>query len=262
MPSFGIGPDLSLVALREYWDAHPSYSSESLAWPHALFFGMLKPALQGKRVLELGCGIGALSAQLAGAAASVTAVDFSDAMLEAARARFAHQRNLKFVSADILDMDLGERFEVVCGLAMLHEINASDYPKLIDTLKRHMTAESIGWFQENSFFNPIFRLFRRHLVGRYGIPKFGSEHETPFDAERLALLRQSFRYCQRSGEAFVLFQRFHDYVIRSRRFGPAFDGLDERISAWTLPDALKRNFSYFQHIYFSDSGSRLKELGF
>jgi SAM-dependent methyltransferase len=202
-----------------------------------------------------------LSTQLAETAASVTAIDFSDAMLEAARARFAHQRNLKFVSADILELELGERFDVVCGLAMLHEINARDYPRLIGSLKRHMAGESFGWFQENSFFNPIFRLFRRHLVGRYGVPKFGSDHETPFDTERLGLLRQNFRYCQRSGEAFVLFQRVHDYVIRSRRFGPAFNRFDERISSWPLPDALKRNFSYFQHIYFSDSGSRLKEMG-
>jgi hypothetical protein len=159
-------------------------------------------------------------------------------------------------------LDLGQRFEVVCGLAMLHEINASDYPKLIGTLKRHMAAESFGWFQENSFFNPIFRLFRKHLVGHYGIPKFGSENETPFDAERLELLRQNFRYVKRSGEAFVLFQRVHDYVIRSKRFGPAFDRADERVSSWPVPDALKRNFSYFQHIYFSDSGTRLREMGY
>lgn len=247
--------------LREFWDTHRSYSSNTLAWPHALFLGMLRPALRGKRVLELGCGTGTLSAQLAEAAASVTAVDFSEAMLNSARARLAHQRNLKFVSGDILELDLDERFDVVCGLAMLHEIKAGDYPALIGTLKRHMAAGSFGWFQENSFFNPIFRLFRRHLVGRYGIPKFGSEHETPFDGERLELLRQSFHYCKRSGEAFVLFQRAHDYVIRSRRFGPAFDAFDERISSWPLPDALKRNFSYFQHIYFSDSGSRLEEMG-
>jgi ubiquinone/menaquinone biosynthesis C-methylase UbiE len=251
-----------LVALREYWDAHQSYSSDTLAWPHALFLRMLKPSLPGKRVLELGCGTGALSAELASTAASVTAIDFSEAMLEAARVRFAHQRNLKFVSADILELELGERFDIVCGLAMLHEIDAGDYPKLIGSLKRHMAgSSSFGWFQENSFFNPVFRLFRRHLVGRYGIPKFGSEHETPFDAERLGLLRQNFRYCQRSGEAFVLLQRVHDYVIRSRRFGPAFDGFDERVSGWPLPDGLKRNLSYFQHIYFSDSGPRLEEMG-
>jgi ubiquinone/menaquinone biosynthesis C-methylase UbiE len=243
--------------LREFWNTHSYGSPDGLPWSHAIYLELLRPTIRGKHVLELGCGRGTLSGLLAESAASVTAVDFSEAMLSAAKAKYAHIDNLHFVASDILELDLADRFEVVCGIAVLHEIGTQDYPRLIATLKRHMAAESQGCFQENSFFNPLFRLFRTHFVGRFGIPKFGSIYEKPFDAERFQLLKRGFRYCRRSGEVFLLFQKVHDYAIRSRRFGPVFDALDQRVSAWPLPDVLKRNLSYIQHIYFSDSKAYL-----
>ena len=241
--------------MREHWDAHP-YGSIELEWPQALYLQILRPALAGKRVLELGCGTGTLSAELASTASHVTAVDFSEAMLRIARDRFGHVPNLEFVAADLRELALDGRFDVVCGVMVLHEVPQADYPALIESLKRHMAAESFGWFQENSFFNPGFRLFRRNLVGRHGIPKMGSYDETPFDAPRMKALCRAFRFCARSAESFALFRLINTYIIRSTAWERPLDKLDRRISTGPLPQVVRRNLSYLQHIYFSDSGVR------
>jgi len=120
------------------------------------------------------------------------------------------------MQVDILNLDLGEKFDIICGVAILHEIPLEDTPKLLDFFDRHLNPDGFAFFQENSFFTPAFRLVRRYLVGRYGIPKYGSEQETPFDSSRWHLYQQHFKYSERSAEVFVLFERIHAYLIRSR----------------------------------------------
>jgi SAM-dependent methyltransferase len=246
--------------VREHWDLH-AYGSEQLDWPQAVYLRLLRPALAGKRVLELGCGSGYLSGALANSAREVTAVDFSEAMLERARARFGGVGHLQFVHADVLNLDLGQQFDVLCGVMVLHEISSQDYPMLIGVLKRHMAPGSFGWFQENSFFNPGFRFFRTHLVGRFGVPKYGSEHETPFDRTRMAALCDAFRYCERSADAFVLFQLVHGYLIRSWGTRSPFVALDRIITGSPISNRVKLSWTYYQNIYFSDDRLRAGVLG-
>lgn len=78
-------------------------------------------------------------------------------MLQSARSRLHEVANLRFVQGDVLELNLGQQYDVVCGILVLHEIGEPNYPKLIATLKRHMAPDSFGYFQENSFFNPAFR---------------------------------------------------------------------------------------------------------
>jgi SAM-dependent methyltransferase len=66
----------------------------------------------GERVLDIGCGNGALSYDMAAAGALVTGVDKSAANIEVARERCAHG-NLTFVHGDALTDLPNERFDVV-----------------------------------------------------------------------------------------------------------------------------------------------------
>ena len=61
----------------------------------------LASAVQGRRVLEVGCGVGDFAVHLAQAGATMTAVDFSPSAIEMARARaVAHAVTVDFRAAD------------------------------------------------------------------------------------------------------------------------------------------------------------------
>lgn len=66
---------------------------------------------QGKKVLEIGCGTGRITKELASWGANVTATDISEEMLEVARARFSNDHELPMpqfrrMSIFYIDMDL------------------------------------------------------------------------------------------------------------------------------------------------------------
>ena len=71
----------------------------------------------GERILDLGCGTGQLSAQIAAAGAEVVGMDLSAKMVEAAREQFP---GLSFVVEDAGDFSFAEPFDAVFSNAALH----------------------------------------------------------------------------------------------------------------------------------------------
>ncbi|KAK4324178.1 hypothetical protein Pmani_005181 [Petrolisthes manimaculis] len=63
------------------------------------------PHYQGKRVLELGAGIGRFTCKLAGTASEVVAVDFMDQYINENRKRNQHYGNIDFKCADVTKLD-------------------------------------------------------------------------------------------------------------------------------------------------------------
>jgi trans-aconitate methyltransferase len=91
--------------------------------------------LQGtERILDLGCGDGALSAQIAGLVPNgeVVGIDASRGMIEAARSRV--RKNLRFLLMDIGELNYVERFDVVFSNATLHWIK--DHQRLLRNVAR------------------------------------------------------------------------------------------------------------------------------
>ena len=99
-----MGPDLR-------WDHNAHY------WP--LLLRELPPHCD--RVLEVGCGAGALAAVLAGRATRVDAVDRSPAMVAPARARVP--ANVRVIEADVLDLALPPGgYDAVVSVSVLHQM--------------------------------------------------------------------------------------------------------------------------------------------
>ena len=71
----------------------------------------------GERVLDLGCGTGQLSAQIAAAGAEVVGIDLSAEMIEAAREQFP---DLSFAVGDAREFSFAEPFDAVFSNAALH----------------------------------------------------------------------------------------------------------------------------------------------
>lgn len=74
----------------------------------------LAPA-PGMRVLDVGCGDGALTRRIADAGAEVVGIDISDSLLDAARAR-----GLDVRAMSVIDMDFSADFDAVFSNAVLH----------------------------------------------------------------------------------------------------------------------------------------------
>jgi trans-aconitate methyltransferase len=87
--------------------------------------------LPGERILDVGCGDGALTEQIAARGAAVKGVDFSLSMLEAARKRGL---DVEHHSADALPYR--EEFDAVFSNAALHWLSSDRHPALLSSIRR------------------------------------------------------------------------------------------------------------------------------
>jgi len=85
-----------------------------------LLLGWLPHDLSGLRVLDAGCGTGALALALAARGAEVIAVDISPRLIALARERSGQVPGLEFRVADLLDPCLGHFDHVVAMDSLIH----------------------------------------------------------------------------------------------------------------------------------------------
>lgn len=94
----------------------------------SLFVDWIHPTrledLRGKTVLEGGCGGGQHTAFMAPFAARITAVDLNT--VDLAQERTKEFKNVRFVEADVAAMDLGETFDVVLSVGVVHHTDDPD----------------------------------------------------------------------------------------------------------------------------------------
>ncbi len=82
----------------------------------------LVPDRQFEDALDLGCGIGLLTQRLASRATRVLGLDVSQVAVDAANTRLAHDPNIRFEQADILQLpdDLDGRFDLIVVADVLY----------------------------------------------------------------------------------------------------------------------------------------------
>lgn len=88
---------------------------------------------EGLRVLDLGCGTGALSAEMAARGADVTGLDASPDMLATAR---ANHPDLSLIEADATNFSLADPVDVVFSNAMMHWVDAALQPAMLSCIER------------------------------------------------------------------------------------------------------------------------------
>src|SRR5919106_2012847 len=134
--------DISIVRVRDFWNSRPcnirhspkpvgeqEYFDEVEARkyfvePHIPRFAEF-PRWTGKRVLEVGCGIGTDTINFARAGAEVTAVDLSERSLEIAqkRAQVYGLNNITFVQSNVEDLTqsiAASLFDLVYSFGVIH----------------------------------------------------------------------------------------------------------------------------------------------
>jgi trans-aconitate methyltransferase len=105
------------------WDAARYQDQHSFVWRYGANLLELLDAQPGERILDIGCGTGQLTAEIARRGAHVTGLDNSAEMLADARKNFPE---LPFVLADASRFDFPERFDAVFSNAALHWVKRAE----------------------------------------------------------------------------------------------------------------------------------------
>jgi len=110
--------------------------------------------LRGKRVLDAGCGTGALALEAARRGASVVAIDLSPTLVDLARERTQGERealrqacggNIEFHAGDMLDPAHRVFDNVVCMDSIIH-YGAADVERVLASLTTRTTASVLFTF--------------------------------------------------------------------------------------------------------------------
>ncbi len=117
------------VGTKEYFDAveHKRYKVEPHNWVFADF-----DAYKGKRVLEIGCGIGTDAVNFARAGADYTGCELSDVSLDLAKQRFdIYGLEGKFINGpaeDISKLVSGNKYDLIYSYGVIHH---AEHPQSI-----------------------------------------------------------------------------------------------------------------------------------
>jgi trans-aconitate methyltransferase len=104
---------------RHQWDAQLYDDKHAFVWKHGAALLELLAPQSGERILDLGCGTGHLTAQIAGAGANVVGIDRAASMIEQARRAYP---DLHFEVADGRAFAFPQPFDAVFSNAVLHWI--------------------------------------------------------------------------------------------------------------------------------------------
>jgi len=131
--------------VRGPWDAMASFWDENMEANKTWQQGLVEPAVTrvldlraGERVLEIACGNGQFSRRMAGLGASVLATDFSEPMLDRAR---AHGGDVEYRQIDATDeaalvalAPAGSFDAVVCNMAIMDIVDIDPMARAVAVL--------------------------------------------------------------------------------------------------------------------------------
>lgn len=125
--------------MPDKWDSSLYDDRHSFVWKKAADLVDLLDPQPNECILDLGCGTGHLTAEIAARGAAVTGLDASASMVAQARTNYP---KLRFMLADATDFKSDEHFDAVFSNAVLHWI--PDAPPVIAAV--HQALKSGGRF--------------------------------------------------------------------------------------------------------------------
>ncbi len=105
------------------WDAQRYENSHSYVWKFGAGLLELLQPLAGERILDVGCGTGQLTAEIAKSGAEVVGLDRSEEMLRKARENYPA---LTFVLSDATSYRFADPFDAVFSNAALHWVKNAE----------------------------------------------------------------------------------------------------------------------------------------
>jgi ubiquinone/menaquinone biosynthesis C-methylase UbiE len=152
-----------------------------------LFLDLMNTGLNGKKVLEYGCGTGSFSFDLAEKDAIVYGIDISEVAIDEAKKTaaskvFKDNLNFSVMNAENLKYE-NDFFDRICGNSILHHLELKTSLK---ELTRVIKKGGNAVFIEPLGHNPFINMYRKLT------PKLRSDDEHPLKSEDLKLFREYF----------------------------------------------------------------------
>jgi SAM-dependent methyltransferase len=146
-------------------------------------------AVDGLRVLDLGCGTGKQAFALLSKGAQVDGIDISDKYIDSARqeavAMGLDESRWSFQAMDAHALRFGERtFDLVVGRGILHHL---DLHTAVAEIRRVLKPGGRALFLEPLGANPLLKVFRLMT------PNARTEDECPLTSEDLAAMSRLWR---------------------------------------------------------------------
>jgi 2-polyprenyl-3-methyl-5-hydroxy-6-metoxy-1,4-benzoquinol methylase len=158
MPDVEVAHGETIVdAGEEVWNWSSPAGKLRLSRRVELFTASTGIGLARKKVLELGCGTGLYTEQLAPLCGELVAVDISQTLLDEARAKVPSphvtfvRQNLEVIQPEVI----GTGFEAVFGCSVLHHL---DLEETLPQLKNILVPGAELAFSEPNLLNPQVRL--------------------------------------------------------------------------------------------------------
>jgi 2-polyprenyl-3-methyl-5-hydroxy-6-metoxy-1,4-benzoquinol methylase len=206
--------------------------------------------LQGRTLLDVGCGAGASSIFWALAGATVTAIDSSEVGIAALKRRCEQLglTNVRAVVANAMKIDELGPFDFVFGSMILHHLEP--FGSFAGALRRSVKDGGKAFFYENNAASALLVWFRTNIVGKLWVPKHGDYDEFPLTRAEVDVLRELFNVRVEYPEM-MFFQLAAIYVFRNRLHTPM-----RAIDTFLYNRNIGVSWSYRQYVMLQAAESR------
>lgn len=240
------------TAAPDFWDgiySKTAYSRElapdtkQAVGDAVAFFG----DIQGKTVVDVGCGGGATSLLLAALGAEVIAIDTSEVALQSLRdrCRTLGISNVTTRLCGALSIDELGACDFVFGSMILHHIEP--FSEFCVKLKRALKPGGKAFFYENNAASDLLIWFRTHVVGKLWVPKHGDPYEFPLTPGEIKQLGQHLKV-RTEYPRMVFFELASCYLLRGYCSAP-FKAIDR----WLFNKKIGLRYSYHQYVYLQNA---------
>lgn len=149
--------------------------------------------ISGRRLLDIGSGLGEWALHYVQCGAEVVACDLSEVAMRNLRDTATAQGLGDRLHVAVLDLHrlpfADATFDLMHGQFILHHL---DLGRAAGELARVLKPGGVAVFCETWAANPLLMFARRHLVGRFGIPRWSVPGERPLGERDVARLIGAF----------------------------------------------------------------------
>lgn len=210
--------------------------------------------VEGKKILDCGCGYGALSCHLAKRGARMTAIDVSPRSLAVAEEWFRRNQVIHLIDRRVVSLhDVSfedESFDFIIGSCILHHL---DLEEAMPKLRRLLKKDGRAVFVENNGSNPLLMFVRNKILAPLGMRR-GSPDESPIDAGKFAIIRRHFPDARRHFPEMIFFRFVASFFFKD--FGPLRRALERFDSVFARLLPFTSAWSYFGVIEMKKDVSR------